>query len=197
MWWLAIPAAVGAAAAIWKLVDDDAKEARARWERDRASVQRSVKEHRRNIKKNLERAQQSYDFHFLTDMHFSSVKVADHAYKALGDARTSLDVMGRMLVEAKKKREQAYDDRRATTSREERQRLQEEVDLLNDLRATIFPDKDAVKEQRNSLHDEVKRLNEQTRLLKLAIRDRCGPKGSDWYERLEARTAERRARSRR
>jgi len=38
---------------------------------------------------------------------------------------------------------------------------------------------------------ELKRLNNQTRRLKLIIRDRCGQKGKDWYARLDERTVKR------
>ena len=102
--------------------------------------------------------------------------------------------MGKMLVEAKSKREELKEKKRATRSREDRAEIQKEIDLLNELRAGIFPDKDAVKAQRDELHAAVRRMNERTRELKLAIRDRCGSKGRDWYDRLEARTAARRAR---
>jgi hypothetical protein len=194
MWWLVPVAVAGAAAAIWKLADNDARDARRRWESQREEVRRTVEEHRTNIEQNLHRAQVSYDFHLLTDLHFSSHRVADHAYSALRDAQKSLDVMGKMLVEAKKRREELKAQKRASTSREEKAQLQQEIDLLNELRAEVFPDKDAVKEQRDGLRAELQLMNQRTRELKLAIRDRCGWKGEDWYERLEARTAARRAR---
>jgi len=194
MWWLAPVAVVGVAAAVYSMFDADARNARERWERQRQDVQRTVAEHRANIERNLASAQASYDFHLLTDLHFSSHRVADHAHKALQDARKSLDVMGKMLVEAKSKREELKEKKRATRSREDRAEIQKEIDLLNELRAGIFPDKDAVKAQRDELHAAVRRMNERTRELKLAIRDRCGSKGRDWYDRLEARTAARRAR---
>ena len=191
MWWLVPIAVVGAAGAIYAYFDGEAREARTRWEQKRQSVARTIEDHRANIEKHLARARSSSDFRELTDIHFSSHKVADHAYVLLKDARIALETMGRMLVEAKQKREEFERLRQNTRSVEERQRLTVEINMLNDLRQKIFPDKDALKTQRDELLGEVQRLNARTRELKLAIRDRCGQRGAEWYERLEARVRER------
>ena len=196
MWWLAIPIAAGAVAAIWGIFNQDARDARTRWESEKDRLQQEVERHRQNIEQNLAKAETSYSFQLLQDLHYSSVRVADHAYSALRDAFKSLDTMGLMLVEAKTKRGEAYARLRSASGHSERHQIQQEIELINDLRATVFPDKDAVKAQKNSLLAEVKRLNEQTRKLKVAIRDRCGAKGRDWFNRLEARTARRRGSSR-
>ncbi len=192
-WWLVPVATVGAAAAIWAIFDREARDARNQWERDWKRVQRSVEDHRRNIQRNLNRAQTSYDFHLLVDLHFSSFRVADHAYSSLRDARKSLDAMGKMLVQAKHRKNELIQKKRAAPF-EERQQIQAEIDILTELRDDIFPDKDAVKQQRDELHSELKRLNNQTHQLKIAIRDRCGYKGRDWYNRLEERKARNRRR---
>lgn len=166
MWWLVPIAVVGAAAAIYSYFDGEAQVARSRWENQRETVIRTVAEHRRNIEKNLERAQASYDFKLLTDLHFSSHRVADSAYKLLNDARTSLDVMGRMLKDAKTQRDKYFTELKTTKDLARRRVINEEIDLLNGLRAAVFPDKDSVKQQRDDFQSEVLRLNEQTRILR-------------------------------
>lgn len=191
MWWLAVPAVVGAAAVIWSIFDDDAKEAQQRWHTARQEAQRTVEECRSHIEENLAEAQESYDFHFLTDLHFSSFRIADHAYSLLSDSRVSLDAMNRMLVEAKTKRAELKERKKRASSSDERGDLNKEIQMINELRNAVFPQKDALKQQRNDFHAEVKRLNRQTHRLKVAIRDRCGIRGQEWYERLEARKAAR------
>lgn len=193
MWWVAIPVAVGAWG-LWKHFDDSAKAARVRWQNEHRNVKKTIKEHQRNIKQNIEKAQKSYNFHLLTDLHFSSMKVANHAYSLLNDSKTTLDAMGKMLVDAKKKRNELYKEKKNTQDKNRKKDIQKEIQLINDLRSQIFPDKDNVKQQRKDMLEEVKKLNHQTRNLKLAIRDRCGSKGRDWYNRLEARTQARRRR---
>jgi hypothetical protein len=193
MWWLVPIAVAGVAGAIYAYFDGEARDARTRWEKQRDRVAQTVEEHRLNIERNLSLAHASYDFKMLTDLHFSSVRVADSAYGLLRDASASLDVMGRMLKDAKSKRDDLRLQLQAAKTGEHRRRLVEEIKMLNELRTRVFPDKDSVKGQRDSLLAEVQRLNAQTRLLKEAVRDRCGPRGRDWYARLEARTQARRA----
>lgn len=195
MWWLVPIAVAGVAGAIYAYFDGEARDARTRWEKQRDRVVRTVEEHRQNIEQNLSRAQASYDFKVLTDLHFSSARVADSAYGLLRDANASLDVMGRMLKDAKSKRDELRLQLDTAKGREHRRALLEEIKLLNELRANVFPDKDSIKGQRDALLTEVQRLNAQTRRLKEAIRDRCGSRGRDWYVRLEARTQARRVRN--
>jgi len=193
VWWLLPIAAAGAAGAIYAYFDGEAKDARKRWQRDRARVERTVEEHRQNIERRLDEAQSSYDFHVLTDLHHSSFRVGDEAYRILKDARASLEVMGRMLVDAKARRAEFEVALRPERDLERRRKLLAEIDMLNELRAQVFPDKDEVKAQRDQLFAEVQRLNEQTRRLKEAIRDRCGSRGREWFAKLEERKAARRS----
>ena len=196
MWWLAPAAIIGVATAIYKICDDDAKEARREWEQKREEVKRTVHEHRAHIERHLSKAQTSYDFHVLTDMHYSSHRVGQHAYKSLQDAKKSLDVMGQMLVQAKSKRNDLKRELSKAQRPQERAVLREEIKLLNELRTSIFPDKDAVKSQRDELLAELRSMNQRTRELKLMIRDRCGERGRDWYRSLEARSNKRREKRR-
>ena len=76
-------------------LEDDGKE-------KREEVEKTLEEHQANIQEHIKQAQSSYDFHLLTNLHYSSVKVADSAYKLLGDARDSIRGINTMLMNAKK-----------------------------------------------------------------------------------------------
>lgn len=65
--------------------------------------------------------------------------------------------------------------------------------MVNELRKSVFDDKDKVKAQQASFLQEVQKLNNQTRELKECIRNRCGFKGVDWFNRLEERKKSRRS----
>ena len=168
------------------------KDARERWRLEYAEVHRSVEDHRKQIEQHLTEAQESYDFHFLTSMHHSSLIVADAAYKLLQDARTSLEGIGKLILAAKEKRDNLEKEIRDTQERTKKVAFVAELKEVTELRKSFFTDKDKVKEQRDGLLAEVRRLNAQTAELKKFIRDRCGPKGKDWYERLEERKRQRR-----
>src|SRR3990172_12363839 len=104
MWWLVPIAVGGAAAAIYAYFSDKEKEARSRWENDNKRVQLSIQDHRANIQRHLAEAETSFNFKFLCDLHHSSFRVADEAYRLKRDAEQSLAVMRKMINAAKQKR---------------------------------------------------------------------------------------------
>lgn len=188
-WWiLGAVALLGGGAAILATVSSEEKEARRRWDEKRADVEKSVEDHRRNIEEHLQEAQQSYDFYLLTNLHFSSMRVADSAYALLKDAKSSLATIYRILDQISEKKLHIKSSL-TTANKEYKSKLLAELKSHNSFKSTVLEDLAKVKPQREHLEHEVKRLNQQTRLLKEAIRDRCGSKGFSWFQRLEERKA--------
>jgi hypothetical protein len=64
--------------------------------------------------------------------------------------------------------------------------------MVNELRKSVFEDRDNIQQERDRLLAELQKLNHRTRELKDLIKTRCGNKGSDWYYRLEARKQQKR-----
>ena len=194
MFWVIVPImAVGVVAAIMSSASEGERNARRNWESKREEVKKTVEEHRRNIETHLKQAQQSYDFHFLVDLHFSSHRVADSAYKLLNDARDSLGATIRILNQAFSKKNELK-SKLETSARELKEEYLTEIRSLNEFINKVLEDKKTMESQRDGLHTEVKRLNAQTAELKGAIRDRCGEKGRDWHQRLEQRAQANRLR---
>lgn len=205
-----VAAAFGVGALVWAYFDHKAQQAHARWvdahdamearlERQRQELDRvheQLAQHARGQQRGffdrLFSYQRALDYHTLVEHHHASVGVANHAYSLLSDARVTLDAFGRTLVQARKHRDALIAQKKRTRGRAERARLQAEIDGLNQLRSEVFPQKDAVKDQRDAMLAQVRALNQRTRQLKLAIRDTCGSQGQAWFNRLEARTAQRR-----
>lgn len=192
MWWMVPVGVVGAAAAIYAYFSSEEREAAERWQRDRARVERTLEEHRRNIEANIAAAELSANYRFLLDLHHSSFRIADEAYRLKRDADATLDTMRRMLDDAKSRRADFQRELRVARAPEERARLRDEVQMLHELIDTVQPRFRQVIDEKRHFAAELARLNEQTRALKEAIRDRCGSRGREWYERLEARNAARR-----
>ena len=192
-WW-----AVGALALfgvgtveILSSVSKEEREARERWAVKHVEAERTVEEHRKNIEAHIRDAQASYDFHFLTSLHFSSLRVADNAFGLLNDARSSLATIYQILDQITEQK----DIQKALLSGakpQDKRIIFSEIGSLNEFKSSVLGDLTKVKPQRAHLSAEVKRLNEQTRNLKMAIRDRCGYKGRECYDRLEARSLSRR-----
>jgi uncharacterized coiled-coil DUF342 family protein len=182
----------GVAMYIYDSLQQRSSSERNRWYAKREEVQRSIEWHREQITQHLEQAKQSYDFHVLVNMHFSGVKVADEAYKLLKDARVSLDAIGTALVETKTQRDLLFAKRKDTKSKEDRDEISKEIDSLQQLRKSLFENKDEIKRERDELSEKVKKLNSEVHDLKNAINERTGSKGREWYQRLEARKAQKR-----
>jgi hypothetical protein len=189
MWWLipiGIATLIGAIAAA---VTDEEREARDSWERKREEVRQAVQKQQEIIDRHFSAVEKNYNFHALKEVHYASVLVANAAYKLLRDASMSLEGIGKMLVAAKAKREELFLKRKKTRNRDEKEEIQQDFDAVIEFRASLFKDKDLVKGQRDEMLLEVKRLNNQTHKLKELVRDKCGEKGIEWYNRIEQKKA--------
>lgn len=193
MLWYALPLlAVGAW--IFNAVSESEKEAERRWQEKKAEVKKTVTEHRQHIEQHIQEVQNSYDYYFLVDMHYSSVQVANMAYKLLGDARESLNGIGKMLKNCKQRKnilEKDLQNAKRQKDKTEIKRIIEELKTIKELREGLFLERDKLIAQKNSFYTEVQQLNAQTSQLKYFIRDRCGHRGIAWYNRLEARKLHR------
>jgi len=176
-----------AVGAIIGSLSENEKTARRRWHSKRVELKRTIEEHRKNIERHIYEAQESYDFVFLVDLHYSSHRVADEAYKCLNDARASIDSLERCIEKINTSKDN-FKSQLDGASTETRKHCLAEIRSLHEFKENVIEDLKTVTTQRNDFFSELKRLNEQTRNLKEAIRDRCGNRGWDWYERLEQRT---------
>jgi hypothetical protein len=198
MLWL-IPVGIGVIGFGLKLLSDAVSEdeyrARNNWQEKRVEVQKSLNDHQANIETHINRAQNSYDFCFLTDLHYSSMQVGNAAYVLLDDAKKSLSGINKMLVSAKQQREQLKQTLTTARANKDKALIQDTVaqlKLVNDLRKSVFQDRDNIQQERDRLLTELHQLNNRTRDLKNLIKTRCGHKGNDWYNRLEARKQQKR-----
>ena len=175
---------------IYNAASDEEKESRNRWKEKRKEVELTIEEHQKRIDKHIAKAQGSYDYNLLINLHYSSMMCANRAYKLLDDARDSLSGINKMLRKSKaeKKKIQKEID---CASRERdwglKKELIDKIKMVNELRQGLFDEREKIVQQKENFLYEVRRLNNQTRKLKEYIRDRCGEKGRDWYNRLEER----------
>lgn len=193
IWWLVvgiIGGIIGIANKILSSLRSSAAKERQRWENEHRVVENQIQQYEAEIQQKLREAQYTVDFHVLANLHFESMKIADHAYGLLKDSRVALEAIGNAIVETAKEKNRLIAEKRSIffNPRKERE-LEEEISALVDLSNHLFPDKNQLKAQRDHFHSQVQEFNSRTHTLKLAIRDRCGEKGQDWYNRLEARTS--------
>ena len=182
---------IGVGLLAYKMFNSTEERAYSDFKRKRRELERTLEEHEENIRNHIEQAQASYDFHFLTDLHYSSMKVADAAYKTLGDAKIATDAIFRTIRELKKEKsklEVNLEKEKLAKNKEVIKRIYDELKNINQIRKEIYNEKDALVTQQKGFLEKVRSLNNQTRRLKECIRDKCGSRGAEWYQkRLESR----------
>lgn len=194
MWWL-IPAGIVALKLLHDIVSEDENRAQSNWQEKHVQVEKSLGDHQAHIETHLARAQNSYNFRFLTDLHYSSMQVANTAYKLLDDAKKSQSGINKMLASAKNQRgqlQQTLETARANKDKALIHDTGEQLKMVNELRKSVFQDRDTLQQERNRLLTELQKLNHRTGELKDLIKNRCGSKGSDRHSGLEIRTQQKR-----
>jgi len=193
IWWLvaAFIGAIGVANGILNRLKTKAAKERKRWADQHQSVQRQINSYDQQINQKIRVAQGIADFHTLTNLHFESMKIADHAYKLLTDSRTALNAIGEAIVETAKEKDAMISKKRGSWGYYNKEKYEQEIVALKQLRDHLTSDKNELKRQRDQFYEQVKTFNSRTHSLKIVIKDRCGVKGKDWYTRLEARSMAR------
>jgi len=171
------------------------QEARKAWENKRDEVNKQVDDCNEKIQDYLSKKNQNYSYHELISLHHSSFLAANEAHTLLVDANTSIDAIGKILIAAKEKRTAIENKLRETKGLIEKEKLYEDLKIIQDLRKNAFTENDKIKLQSKDLLAKVKHLNNQTRELKIMIRDNCGELGKNWYHNLTVRISEKRLRS--
>lgn len=190
--WFLIPIAGLLIAGIVALVTEDESNARKNWESKYESAKSEVENLSITIDRHLSTARTILNFYELNNFYFASFKSADSAYKLLTDSRVSLTSIKRMINAANEKRFEIKDKLSMMGYSDEKFALINELRDLTEFKNKIQEDFNKVLEQKQSLAVEVTRLNQQTEKLKIAMRDRCGPKGREWHGNLTQRISSRR-----
>lgn len=190
MWYL-LPVAGLVIAGIVALSSEEEKEARTNWSNKYENTKEEVERLRRDIERELESKKQLHDFYVLNELYYSSFRFADSAYKLLSDSKTSLNSIKKMLNATNSKRYELKKELDGSLSRDVKKEKIGELRNLTEFRNGLEVDLNAVNFQKEELAKELKRLNGQTRDLKLAMASRCGKKGREWYENLQDRISSR------
>ncbi|MFF0268963.1 hypothetical protein [Kribbella sp. NPDC004536] len=169
-----------------------ARRARQQWNEQYRVVLQEVQQKRHEIENALQRLQDETSFQYLRQLHWESHNLAQAVHTAFEHARDSHNSVQTAYRRSAATRERVRKERNAADSHAERQQLNVELRQFVDFTRGLGGDREWLRNQRDALLQEVRNLNARTRSLKLAIRDNCGKGGQVWYERLEARTADRR-----
>jgi glutamine synthetase type III len=166
---------------------------RERWDSSYLDLIRTIEEHEENINQHINRINESCSFYELTDLHYSSYKVADEAYRLKQDAEHSIYTQHVAINKITAAIDLLYDRMRNLQNRDEKDILQKEIEDTLDLKKQLYSDLSSLKDQYNDYKGKVKHFNSITSSIKFAIRDHCGQQGKEWYNRLQERIQNRRS----
>lgn len=191
MWWAL--ALVGGAAILGASLYSTTSDARERWNSKRDDLEKSIYECEKIVNEAISESIEELDYKTLIDIHFSSMRVANEAYRLRNDVRTILNSHKETLTKLKQCRDKIYPLMKDNSiTFEERGKYREEFDSYGMLRQGIFEEFETLKLQHSLFNEKLHKFNMTTHKLKISIRDNCGWRGEEWFERLEARTKARR-----
>lgn len=177
-WVLGIAAAVGVVA--W--LSNEEQNACAsynlssrRLSEETAQRQQQIAERRANYEKNQ-------DFYEHIELHHASHLTADALYKELENHKKIVAIFrakqqsfGKCIGELKKQRDAATGSQKQAI----REQLQQMREQFNEAKEYLV----MLAEEKERKLIQIRQINQSTREYKLYIRDYCGQKGRDWYER--------------
>lgn len=167
------------------------KKAKKEWQENREKVENFISQQEIKIEEFTSKTNTEEDFYKLTDIHFTSMRIADKAYQLFDYSKIYLEAMNRNLKLTADRKNKIHSLFKSKIEYEKKLKLTKEINELNEVRKALFGDKDTLKKQTDDLKSKLKSFNIRTSTLKFRIRDNCGEKGIDWFERLEQRKRNR------
>lgn len=126
----------------------------------------------------------SLNFKDLTDLHYKSMQTADGAYGIY----KSTQVSSRAISSSISDLDRYLDSLKVGVSRGD-SRWAASRDSSLSTRKHLVQQARSLQTDTSGLLLAVQSLNAKTHTFKVRIRDECGPRGRDWYTRLESRRA--------
>jgi 23S rRNA A2030 N6-methylase RlmJ len=175
---------VGAVLAAKYYFSETEKEAKENWESKKEETKKTIEDHQNFINENIKQAENSYNFHYLTEIHYSSMMVGNNAYNLFKDAKKTLNGINKILSNSKKHKI-SLQEKISVKGTPNKKDFKEELISLNEMRKGLFNERDIIKKEQEDMMDKVRELNKGTGSLKLHIKNYCGSKGDMWYNKIE------------
>jgi hypothetical protein len=190
MIWI-IPAMVAASAAAIHFLSEADREARRRRDEAQRDMELSIEEHERRIERYLEESDSSYRYDELRQFHFSSFKVADEAYQLLQARFATIRDLKKRVFKLFKLRNTLRKQASDAKSYKERGAIWTEIKLCSSQLRELEQHLNEEAVIADGFKLKLDHFNHTTHRLKLQIRDHCGWRGRQWYERAEERKRNR------
>lgn len=172
------------------LISSEEEEAQKRWENQKEQLSNSMKRHQEEIEFHIKEGKGKVEFFESLKKYKESIHIADLAYQALTDARTSINNVNKQLNDLKKGKLDLEEELKIARSQKDKAQISKIIEglkLINKTRSQFFEKKNSLIKDKDNFYNEVRELNAQTSKLKRYIRDNYGHLGRDWFDNLEAK----------
>jgi len=143
---------------------------------ERRSLRQELWRKKRKIEVRLQKSQDNIRYHQLVNEHFASAKLANEAFNLLRRSAKELCKIDELIKQAKRERKVCRTIRNFSKA--------DYITRLIAQLAKIYAD---LKQERDSFNAKTHELNDKTAELRESIRNNCGTRGTEWFQRLQAR----------
>lgn len=180
-------ASVAAAAYAW--LSNEEQSAMNSYHSSSRRLAREVAERQGQLNSYKQTNRATQDFYRHIELHYNSVLTANDCYafydvqkQMLTMLSVRIDALIKQIIELKKQRDEASGSVKA--------QIREQLNAVHGSLKQAKHERSNIKQQKEALLLELRDINYKTHELKLYLRDHCGQKGRDWYQRgLERRSA--------
>ena len=145
---------------------------------ERRSLRHELWRKKRKIEDRLKTSQNNIRYHQLVNEHFVSASLANEAFNLLRRSAKELCKIDDLIKQAKRERKTCRTIRNFSKADDITRLIAQLVKIYADL-----------KQERDSFNVRTRELNDKTAKLRESIRKNCGARGSEWFQRLQARKA--------
>ncbi len=182
-------AVAGIATAAYAWLSNEDQSAMNSYHSSSRQLAREVAERQGQLNSYKQANRATQDFYRHIKLHYNSVLTANNCYKfydvqkqMLTMLSARIDIQIKQIIELKKQRDEASGSVKA--------QIREQLNAVRESLKQAKNERSNIKQQKEALFSELRDINHKTRELKLYLRDHCGQKGRDWYQRgLERRSA--------
>ena len=143
---------------------------------ERRNLRHEMWRKKRKIEDRLKKSQDNVRYHQLVNEHFASATLANEAFNLLQRSAKELRKIDELIKQAKQ-------ERKACRTIKNFFKANYITRLIAQL-AKIYSD---LKQERDSFNAKTHELNDNTVELRESIRNNCGARGTEWFQRLQAR----------
>tara|TARA_R110001583_G_scaffold66088_3_gene190387 strand:- start:81 stop:674 length:594 start_codon:yes stop_codon:yes gene_type:complete len=157
------------------------------WSSARGQVKRSIEEQQAELDRYYADKKNHLNFRELCNLHYCSHCVANEVHQQLKTPRLLLAEINKTLAELKQQKELLEQKLKLSSSNVAINRIKNDLKSIIIVRKNSFTQRDQLQQEIAEILTLQKKLNADTSELKYRIRDTCGSRGEEWFNRLEQR----------